>query len=112
MKYYLFLMGALYIVGAFFHLLDIFDLRLQFSQMNTTWKIWTLFLLIVDSTAAQGLLLRKKYGEHLFIFIATTQLIAYLGFKGAFGNQNFLIIFHIITLCLYVVIKIFQKIKK
>jgi hypothetical protein len=37
LKYYLFIIGVLYALGAVLHILDVLDLRLEFTSMNTAW---------------------------------------------------------------------------
>lgn len=103
-KFILFLAIA-YSVGAILHLLDILNLRLNFTEMNTIWKSWIVLLLIFDALAAVGLFKKKVWGEVLFLIIAASQLVAYIQFKNIFGNQDFLVTFHIICIVLYAVLK-------
>lgn len=65
-------LAILYFIGFLLHLTDVFDLRLSFSNMDSLWKIWIIFL-----------------------------LVAYVGFKRIFGDQNDLVLFHIVTLLIY-----------
>jgi hypothetical protein len=41
--------------------------------------------------------------------VAVAQLIAYIGFSSFFGEQMFLIYFHIITLSIYAVLKFLRN---
>lgn len=102
------ILAILYFIGFSLHLLDILNLRLHFSDMDLVWKSWILFLLIFDLLAAMGLFLKKLWGEGLFILVAVAQLIAYMGFSAFFGEQDFLVYFHIICLSIYMVLKIFD----
>ncbi len=109
MKLYLRILSALYFLGFIFHLLDVFDLRLSFSQMSPTWKLWILYLLVADLLAAIGLWKLKRWGINLFLFIATIQVISYSGLIDTFKNQMFLILFHVLTLAIYFVLVFWQR---
>lgn len=93
--------GVIYFIGFFLHALDVMSLRLNFSEIDFLWKSWILFLLIFDLIASAGLILKKFWGEIAFIMVALAQLTAYLGFSSVFGEQSFLIIFHIVCLAIY-----------
>ena len=106
MKYYLRVLSSFYLFGGGLHLLDLFDLRLIFSEMTLSWKIWIVYLAVFDLVAALGLWKARAWGIRLFIFIAVTQLIAYSGlFVEVFGEQLPLVVFHIVTLFLYAFFK-------
>lgn len=98
-----------YFIGFILHLLDIFDLRLKMSELCFTWKIWIYYLLIFDFLTALFLWRKSSIGEVLFLMVAVSQLIAYVGFKNIFGEQNFLVIFHIISVGIYILIVNKQK---
>lgn len=57
--------------------------------------------MIFDIAAAVGLWKFKRWGMTLFIFIALSQVFAYLGFRKIFGNQLSLVAFHFITLGIF-----------
>lgn len=99
------LLAIAYAVGAVLHLLDVLDLRLKFTAMNTLWKSWIIYLLVFDTLAAIGLCRKKIWGDILFLFIASSQLIAYTKFNAIFGNQDFLITFHVVCIILYTILK-------
>lgn len=103
------ILAVLYFIGFSLHFLDVMNLRLNFSEMDLIWKSWILFLLIFDFLASIGLFLKKLWGELFFITVAVVQLIAYMGFSSFFGEQGFLIYFHLICLVIYTVLKIFNK---
>ena len=105
MKIYLKIISTFYLIGGSLHILDLFDLRLKFSEMNSIWKVWILYLLIFDITAAVGLWRTKTWGINLFLLVAGSQLIAYIGFMNYFGPQYILIAFHLITIALYIGLK-------
>ena len=105
MKIYLRILAVLYLIGALLHVLDLFDQRLIFSQMDSLRKAWIVYLTIGDSIAAVGLWRLKKYGEITFLVVAVSQLIAYGIFKSVFGDQTPLIIFHVVTVLLYGILK-------
>jgi len=104
MRLYLKFLSICYAAGAILHMLDIFDLRNEFSQMNSIWKLWILFLLLFDSVAAPGLWFGKTWGVLIFLMIAILQLIAYVGFRSIFGQQTFLVVFHIVTVAGYLIV--------
>ncbi|WP_413582383.1 hypothetical protein [Bdellovibrio sp. HCB288] len=101
MKIYLKFLAVFYFIGGSLHVLDLFDLRLKFSEMSFVWKAWILYLFAMDIVAAVGLWRRKNWGVALFLVVAASQLIAYIGFMNIFGHQYSLIAFHFITLALY-----------
>lgn len=105
MKFYLRLLSILYLIGALLHVFDFFDQRLVFSEMDSIFKTWIVYLLIGDSVAAIGLWRLKKFGEITFLIIAASQLIAYGFFKSIFGNQILLIVFHVVTISIYLFLK-------
>lgn len=99
MKIFLRVIAVFYVVGALLHLADLFDLRLKFSEMDRGWKIWILYLLILDCMAAVGLWKDKSWGLVAFLIVSASQLIAYILFQDFFGPQWPLVIFHIAVLC-------------
>lgn len=106
------ILAVLYFIGFSLHFLDVMNLRLNFSDMDLIWKSWILFLLIFDLLASIGLFLKKLWGELYFITVAVVQLIAYIGFSSFFGEQGFLVYFHIICLSIYTALKIFDSRKQ
>ena len=101
MKIYRKILSVLYFIGGILHILDLFDLRLKFSELSVTWKVWIIYLMIFDIVAALGLWQNKKWGVILFFVVALSQLLAYTLFTNYFGRQYFLIVFHLITLIIY-----------
>jgi hypothetical protein len=102
MTYFLRVMAVLYFFAGLLHLADVLDLRLLLSQMSSTWKIWICSLLVLDFAAAFGLWFRTIWGQVLFVFIASTQIIVYLSFESTFGPQWELVVFHACSLVVYV----------
>ena len=86
--------------------MDILDLRLKFSEMNDLWKAWVLFLLVADIIAAIGLWKNTAWGVWTFLIVASSQIVAYTFFQDHFSKQTFLVGFHILTIGLYLVIKV------
>lgn len=101
MRIYLKILAVFYFIGGSLHILDLFDLRLKFTELSFVWKAWILYLMVVDIIAAIGLWQRKSWGVALFLLVAISQLTAYIGFIGFFGRQYSLIAFHFVTLALY-----------
>jgi len=112
MRPYLKLLSILYYSGGILHLLDLLNLRLEFSKMNPTWKVWTIFLLISDCVVATGLWNKKLFGIYGFLTIATSQILIYSFFKDTFGDQSFLIIFHVLTLVTFFALKAHKGLTK
>jgi hypothetical protein len=79
--------------------------------MTLGWKIWTIYLMIVDLIAAIGLWRQKTWGIALFLLIACSQLVAYIGFSAYFGNQPFLVGFHALSLLLFILIASSMRLK-
>ena len=99
--YYKKILGALYFFGFILHLLDLFDLRLQFSLMDSIWKKWVIYLTVADLFAGLGLLASYRWGEWFFLLVAGSQLYAYTAHTFIFGSQIELIIFHFSTVSTY-----------
>ena len=104
MKIYLRIVAAFYFLGFALHLADLLDLRLNFSEMSAVWQIWIIYLTVFDLFAAIGLWQQRRWGIVLFIVVAISQLVAYLGFTKIFGDQTPLIIFHVLTLVSFCVL--------
>lgn len=101
MKIYLRALAAFYLIGFLLHFADFFDLRLKYSEMSTGWKVWIVYLGLMDLAAAIGLWFQHTAGIVLFLIVAISQLIAYIGFRHYFGDQFSLIYFHLATLGIY-----------
>ncbi len=89
-------------MGFILHVLDLFGARLSFSEMTTVWKVWIIYLTAADALVAYGLIWNKFFGEVLFLIVAFSQLIAYTLFADIFGPQSPLIIFHLLTVAIYI----------
>lgn len=99
------MLAVFYLLGFILHCLDVLNLRIRFSEVDMIWKVWIIFLLIFDLLASIGLYRQKLWGDILFILIAFTQLFAYIQFSSFFGDQRFLIYFHIVCLGVYGALK-------
>lgn len=100
-----------YAIGFLLHIADFAGLRLHFSEMSLTWRIWIIYLVIFDAIAAIGLWRRTKWGIAAFLLIALSQLIAYLAFQSIFGEQTFLIVFHLATLLAFLALKVLPSLR-
>lgn len=101
-RIYLKLLAVLYFIGCVLHLMDLFGQRLHFFELSKTWQVWIVYLLIFDLFAAIGLWRGRTWVIGLFLLIAISQLMAYTGFQNVFGDQTFLIVFHLSTLTVFV----------
>ncbi len=99
------IVSILYFVGFVLHLLDVFDLRLSFSQMDGVWRLWIIYLMLFDFLVAIFLWKEKLLGQVFFIIVAVSQVIAYTQFVSIFHDQKLLIYFHLTTLFIFAVIK-------
>ncbi len=81
--------------------------------MSPTWKLWIVSLLAFDLLTAIGLFRKRIWGEIFFLVVSCSQIFAYTQFPSVFGEQNFLILFHIVTLSIYATFRIllFLRIK-
>lgn len=104
MNRYLKILACLYFLGGILHVLDLFDLRLKFSELGNHWKIWISYLCLMDLITAVGLWRLKRWGIYCLFFVMISQLIVYIGFPNYFGNQYALITFHLIILITFVII--------
>jgi len=111
MRLFLRVLAILYFIGFLLHLADIFDLRLKFSEMDIVWKIWIIYLAVMDLATAIGLWRHKKFGIFLLIIVALSQLIAYIGFESFFGSQKPLVTFHLLTLFFFCILLVSKNIK-
>lgn len=100
-KNYLKLLSLCYLIGFGLHVLDLLGLRLNFASMSTAWKIWIIYLTVFDFLVAVSLLYRPLVGIFLFHVVALSQLYAYMAHEDYFGRQDFLVVFHIVTLTIY-----------
>lgn len=104
-------LAVCYGIGGALHVLDVLSLRIEFSAMTLVWKVWIVFLLIADAIAAVGLWKVRSWGMATFLSVAGAQLIAYTAFQDVFGEQGFLIGFHLISVAGFLVIAIIGKTK-
>lgn len=88
LRLYLQILSVFFLFGAFMHLLDLLSLRQSFAGMSEAWQIWTVYLFIMDGIVAAGLYKARRWGLAAFLILATSQLVAYLGFPEIFGRQD------------------------
>ncbi len=108
MSLFLRIMAVFYFIGSVIHLADLLDLRMQLSLLPLEWKVWIWYLFLSDFAAAVGLWLKKPWGQGLFVLIAISQLIAYLGLPSFFGPQPLLVVFHTATLLIYFILLVLR----
>lgn len=112
MNRYLKFLASLYFLGGILHILDLFDLRLKFSELGNHWKIWIVYLSVMDLITSIGLWQLKRWGIYCFFFVMISQLVVYIGFPNYFGNQYALITFHLLTLLVFAVLGLSKKFNK
>ena len=106
------ILAICYLGGFILHVLDILNLRLHFTEMDSVWKTWIIFLAIFDLLTAIGLFRKKLWGELVFLLVAVAQLVAYTRFQQIFGQQEFLIRFHTVCLGTYGILKVLEACRK
>lgn len=104
MRIFLKIIGICYFIGFVLHVLDLFGARLHFAEMKLVWKLWIVYLTVADAIASYGLIKQRFFGEALFLVIAFSQLLAYTVFTSVFGPQLPLIIFHLLTIAIYILL--------
>jgi hypothetical protein len=102
---YLKILAVFYLLGTALHFLDIFDLRLKFSEMSIGWQVWIVYLLVFDTVAAIGLWRNKSWGVASFLMVATSQILVYSIFSDFFGSQEILIGFHLISIIIFLFLR-------
>ncbi len=102
MRLYLKIIAICYFVGFILHVLDLFGARLNFAEMKPLWKVWIVFLTVADAVTAYGLIKKRIFGEVFFLGVAFSQLVAYTAFEHLFGPQMPLILFHLLTIGIYI----------
>jgi hypothetical protein len=108
-RLYLKVLAGFYLFGFILHVLDLLGLRLKFSDMDYLWQSWIIFLIVGDLIAAIGLWRPHCVGVITFQVIALSQLIAYTVYRDVFGEQYFLIVFHVVTILAFYLILIFGR---
>lgn len=93
-----------YFFAGTLHVLDLFDVRLKFSEMDFIWQSWTIFLAFADLLVAASLWSKSRLGELTFVAVVLSQIAVYLGWADHFGNQYAWIAFHLVTLTVYLVV--------
>jgi uncharacterized DUF497 family protein len=94
---YLRILSFFYFIGFALHVADLFDLRLNFSEMDSIWRTWIVFLTIADFLTSVFLWRLSPIGVWLLLLVAGAQLVAYTAFQSMFGSQWFLVTFHAVT---------------
>jgi hypothetical protein len=105
------ILSVCYFIGGVLHALDLLNMRLSFGDMVLGWKLWTVGLMLADMAASIGLWGQKNWGIILFLVIACSQLLAYIGFRSYFGDQLFLIGFHALSLLIFALLLNFERFK-
>ncbi len=106
---YLRILSVLYFAAFILHGLDIFDLRLKFTQMGGLARAWTLYLLVGDLLAALSLWRGTVLADLFFSLIVIAQLSVFVCWSALLPNQNFIIAFHWITLTVFLVVLSFRS---
>jgi hypothetical protein len=104
------ILAALYLISFGLHVLDVFDLRLRFSQMGTLARGWTLYLVLGDLIAAIALWRGTVLCDLIFCLIVLGQLSVFLGWAPFLPNQNFVVSFHWITLTVFLALISLQRV--
>lgn len=114
LRVYLTLIGVVYAFGALSHLSNLIKKGgSSESEWPLHWKLTDVYYLIINVIVAIGLFLGSVFGEFFFLIAATSQFILYVGFPDKFSKNEkqrdalrSLVVFHIITVMLYLVLKL------
>ncbi len=98
---FLWFASFIFVWGAMVHLSHLFSWQKDFRAFSGAWQYGTVFLLILDISAAVGLLLRKWWGVAAFLAVSSVQLIAYFFYSDVFGRPMFLVTLHVCLLSCY-----------
>ena len=114
MSIYLKILAVFYGYGALIHVADLLSLGHylgqshghSFAQMPLVWKIATLYFAVLNTITAIGLWKGTWWGVACFLLAAGSQLVMYTALTGIFTRQLGLVIFHLVTVGLYVLLRI------
>ena len=117
MTIYLKILAVFYAYGAVLHVADLLSLGhylgqfhgLTFAQMPGAWKIATVYFALLDSIAAYGLWKGAAWGVAAFLLAAVSQVVMYTVFAPTFSHQPGLVVFHLLTVGMYVVLRVWGK---
>ncbi len=117
MTIYLKILAVFYGYGALIHIADLLSLGhylwqthdLTFSQMPVAWKIATVYFAILNTIVAIGLWQGTWWGVACFLLAAASQIVMYTALTDIFTKQTGLVVFHLVTVGLYVVLRIWGK---
>lgn len=108
---YLRLLAFVYLFGALVHLAAVLDLgwllgqpEPEFAALPRAWQIGHLVYGPLDLVAAVGLWRGAWWGIAAFLIAASSQLTLYLAFRPVFGEHPGLLIFHLISIALFLAV--------
>ncbi len=117
MTIYLKLLAVFYGYGALIHIADLLSLGhylgqthgLTFPQMPVAWKIATVYFAILNTIAAIGLWSGTWWGAMGFLLAAASQIVMYTALTEIFTKQTGLVVFHLATVGLYALLRLWGK---
>ncbi len=77
-----------------------------FDQMSTAWAAVTIHMAVVNLVAAGGLWLKVAGGKVLWIYSALFEIALHTVFIGTFGPNLPVVIFHFVTLVVFIALTI------
>ncbi len=117
MTIYLKILAVFYAYGALIHIADLLSLGhylgqshgFTFAQMPLAWKIATVYFTILNPIVAIGLWSGAWWGVACFLLAAVSQIIMYTALMEIFTKQTGLVVFHLVTVGLYVLLRLWGK---
>ena len=117
MSIYLKILAVFYGYGALIHFADGLSLGhylgqshgLSFTQMPVAWKIATVYFMILNVITAIGLWQGTWWGVACFLLAAASQVVMYTALTEIFTKQTGLVIFHLVTIGLYALLRVWGK---
>lgn len=94
-------MAVFFIASTIIYGLDLLDIRMEYSTINTLMQRWTIFMVIMSPVTAWLLLHKPTYGIIFFHFIAISQLVAHWAYPEIFGRSDVVVLFHIASLAAF-----------
>jgi hypothetical protein len=77
--------------------------------MPVAWKIATVYFAILNTIAVIGLWKGRWWGVVCFLMAAVSQVVLYTALTEIFTRQTGLVVFHLVTVGLYVLLRLWGK---
>jgi len=88
------------------------DGAMRFDTMEIHWRIASSSLSVLLPIVALGLWGMYPWGVAIWLIAVLIEVTMYVAYHELFGSNEFLLLFHLLCLGIYLVISIFEKAKK